>query len=92
MAQFGHYRPVAFFAQTTEKQACSRHSLKAETMLFTVFGIFSAMLLFIGSAVLGSLHLLVGGVMISMCTALWWAISRGASQRHDSRAAPAPRR
>lgn len=61
-------------------------------MLFTVFGILSAALFFIGAALLGSLHLFFGGAVIGTCTALWWTISRGAKQERISTAGSASHR
>ncbi|WP_038214577.1 hypothetical protein [Xenophilus azovorans] len=60
-------------------------------MLFTVFGVMSAVLFLIGAVLLNSLHLLFGGMVISACTALWWMVSRSANKGRDSSAAPRSR-
>jgi len=47
-------------------------------MLFIAFGAISTLAFLLGAALLGSAHLLFGGLVIGACTALWWVIARGA--------------
>ncbi len=47
-------------------------------MMFTIFGAITAVLFLIGAALLSSPHLLFSGLTVGACTALWFAIGRGA--------------
>ncbi|ARU03524.1 hypothetical protein CCO03_01440 [Comamonas serinivorans] len=61
-------------------------------MMFAVFGAISTALFLVGAALLSSLHLLFGGLIIGACTALIWVITRGAAKRNRGAQTPPPGR